>query len=163
MIVQFLKYKLQNMKNNIKKEYAYYVFSKHHNCHLGNHLNFTGDLSRLSVGQNSTINGYANFRFSKGKIDIGKDCLLARNVTIITQSYELDNTKKISSSNMFVKDVVIGDGAWIGSNVIIMPGVIIGEYSVIGAGSVVTKNVGRYEIWAGNPAKKIRSRRKDNE
>lgn len=54
------------------------------------------------------------------------------------------------------KPVIIKDGAFIGTDCIILKGVTIGEKSVIGAGSVVTKSVPDGEIWAGNPAKFIR-------
>ncbi len=54
--------------------------------------------------------------------------------------------------------VNIGNDVWIGSNCLIKQGVEIGNGAVIGMGSVLTKNVGPYEIWAGNPAKLIRKR-----
>ena len=54
--------------------------------------------------------------------------------------------------------IIIGNDVWIGARVILLPGVHIGNGCVIGAGSVVTKDVPDYEIWAGNPARKIRSR-----
>jgi maltose O-acetyltransferase len=63
------------------------------------------------------------------------------------------------------KSVTIGDGCWICSRVIILPGVHIGKNSVIGAGSVVTKDIPDYAIAAGNPAKVVRIRdgvHKDN-
>ena len=47
-------------------------------------------------------------------------------------------------------------GAWIASYAIILPGVTIGKNSVVGAGSVVTKDIPDYEVWAGVPAKKIK-------
>ena len=56
------------------------------------------------------------------------------------------------------KAVVIGNDVWIGANVIILPGVNIGDGAVIAAGAVVTKNVGPYEIVGGNPAKLIKKR-----
>ena len=52
----------------------------------------------------------------------------------------------------------IGNDVWIGQNVLVKSGVSIGDGAVIGMGSVVTKNVGPYEVWAGNPAKFIRYR-----
>ena len=51
------------------------------------------------------------------------------------------------------KEVIIGDDVWIGSDVTILPGVKIGNHSIIGACSVVTKDVPEYAIVAGNPAK----------
>jgi len=163
MLINFLIKKLRDKKNQLVKEYELFNYAKKHKCKLGQNLNLTGNLKNLNIGEGTTINGYANFRFSKGKISIGKNCLLARNITIITQAYKLDERKEITSKDMFNKDVVIGDGVWIGSNVTIMPGVKIGDYSVIGAGSILTKEVAKYEIWAGNPAKKIRNRQIINE
>lgn len=56
------------------------------------------------------------------------------------------------------KSTTIGNDVWIGNNVLIKSGVTIGNGSIIGMGSVVTKDIGDYEIWAGNPAKIIRYR-----
>ena len=55
-------------------------------------------------------------------------------------------------------DTIIGNDVWIGTEALIMPGITIADGAVIGARSVVTKNVGAYEIWAGNPAKFIKKR-----
>ena len=57
---------------------------------------------------------------------------------------------------MYSFPIVIEDGAWIGAGAIILPGITIGEYAVIGAGSVVTKDIPAYTIAAGNPCKLIR-------
>ena len=54
--------------------------------------------------------------------------------------------------------VVVGNDVWIGAGAVIMPGIKIGDGSIIGAGSIVTKDVESYSIVAGNPARKIRSR-----
>jgi acetyltransferase-like isoleucine patch superfamily enzyme len=62
----------------------------------------------------------------------------------------------LADVNIPTKPVTIEDGAFIGGDVIILKGVVIGENSVIGAGSVVAKSVPPGEIWAGNPAKFIR-------
>lgn len=56
------------------------------------------------------------------------------------------------------KEIVIGNDVWIGAKCCIKSGITIGDGAVIGMGSVVTKDVGPYEIWGGNPAKLIRKR-----
>jgi maltose O-acetyltransferase len=57
------------------------------------------------------------------------------------------------------RPVVIGDDVWIGGQVIILPGVKVGSHSIIGAGSVVTKDVPQYAVVGGNPAKVIKFRK----
>lgn len=59
------------------------------------------------------------------------------------------------------KDTIIGNDVWIGAGTVVLAGRKIGSGAVIGAGSVVTKDVGDYEIWAGNPARFIRKRFSD--
>lgn len=60
-------------------------------------------------------------------------------------------------------DTVIGNDVWIGAEAMIMPGIKIADGAVIGARSVITKNIGPYEIWAGNPAKCIKKRFSDEQ
>lgn len=80
-----------------------------------------------------------------------------------TKEYEEGNNGKFYKRffNPFAKTIV-GNDVWIGANVIIKSGVTISDGAVIGMGSVVTKNVGPYEIWAGNPARFIRKRFPDD-
>lgn len=59
------------------------------------------------------------------------------------------------------EETTIGNDVWLGAGVTVLSGVKIGNGAVVGAGSVVTKNIGDYEIWAGNPAKCIRKRFSD--
>ena len=158
MISHFFLKKLKSYLKKLVREYQLYKYSKKYKCNLGDNLNFLGSVDNIQIGQNTTINGNANFRFKDAKIIIGSDCLIARNVTIFTKSYLLDK-KKISTKDMFAKNVYIGNNVLLGSNVIIMPGVVIGNYSVVGAGSVVTKNIDEFEIWAGVPAEFIRRRK----
>ena len=56
------------------------------------------------------------------------------------------------------RDVTIGDDVWLGAGAILLPGTIVADGAVIGAGSVVIDSIGQYEIWAGNPARKIGER-----
>ena len=157
MILKFIIIKTRLYFRKLKKEYQLYKYSKKYNCNFGERLSFLGPLRNIEIGQNTTINGYANFRFKDAKITIGRDCLVARNVTILTKGYILDK-KQISTKHMLAKDVCIGNNVLLGSNIVIMPGIVIGNHAVVGSGSIVTKNIGDFEIWAGNPAKLIRRR-----
>ena len=60
------------------------------------------------------------------------------------------------------KVVIIGDDVWIGSNVVILPGVKIGKGSIIGAGTIVTKDVPEYSVFCGNPGRVVKSRNANN-
>lgn len=112
----------------------------------------------------------------KYKVIIGKYCSISINTIIIVDgnhrtdwitTYPFNETfkdlKKISGHPVGKGDVIIGNDVWIGMNVLILPGVRIGDGAVIGAGSVVTRNVEDYEIVAGNPAKHIKYRFKENQ
>tara|TARA_B110000259_G_C13739032_1_gene291704 strand:+ start:103 stop:522 length:420 start_codon:yes stop_codon:yes gene_type:complete len=138
--------------------YEIFVFSRENDCKISLNSNLTGNLSNLSVGENSVVNSGANFRFKEGLIKIGKDCLLAQNISIIANSYVIDDRKYISTSDMKASNVTIGDNVWIGTNVVIMPGVFIGDNSIIGSSAVLTKNVPNNEVWGGIPARLIRKR-----
>ena len=72
----------------------------------------------------------------------------------------MDSVSKKNGDDM---PIIIEDDVWIGANAIILSGVTIGEGAIIGAGSVVTKNVEPYTIFAGNPAKKIKMRFTEDE
>lgn len=88
-----------------------------------------------------------------GQITIGKGIFIGPNVGIITANHNFEHLEKHYNP----KPVVIGKNCWIGMNSIILPGVILGDNTIVGAGSVVTKS---FEdgavIIAGNPAKIIR-------
>jgi len=79
--------------------------------------------------------------------------LIGHNVVIATLNHDFNPANRIS---MTAKKVVIGNNVWIGSSSVILPGVSIGDGSIIGAGSVVTKNVEKNILVAGNPAKIIK-------
>lgn len=92
-------------------------------------------------------------------ITLEDNSALAGNVYIICHSNPYSHFKEVLLS--YVSPVVIKKGAWVGVNVTILPGVTIGEYSVVSAGSVVTKDVPDNCIVSGNPAEIIRRFSKD--
>lgn len=118
------------------------------------------------------------FENSEANLSIGKFCSIAQGVTIFlggnhnvdwittypfnVLDSDFSNGKKIKGHPTTKGDVIIGNDVWIGRSVTIMSGVKIENGAVIGAGAVVTKNIGAYEIWAGNPAKFIKKRFSQN-
>ena len=101
---------------------------------------------------------YANFNLTvvdDGECRIGNYCMFAPNVVISTTGHPVHPSFRDKGAQ-FSLPVVIKDHVWIGSNVTIMPGVTIGENSVIGAGSVVTKDIPANVVAAGVPCKVMR-------
>lgn len=90
-------------------------------------------------------------------IQIGKCCRIAQNVTLLAQTYETIPNLTNAQAQMKVSKVVIGDYVWLGANVVILPGVSVGDRAIIGANAVVTTDIPANEIWGGVPARYIRS------
>ena len=112
---------------------------------------------KIVIGEGS---GLSNCTIvSRESVMIGKDVRIGGSTHIYdTDFHGISFEDRIIHGDQNVKNspVVIEDGAFIGSSVIILKGVTIGRHSVIGAGSVVAKDVPAGEIWAGNPARFIR-------
>lgn len=91
-------------------------------------------------------------------ISIADDVMLGSGVHIYVSNHAFDDTSRpiIQQGHQDVKPVSIGKGAWIGANVIILPGVNIGENSVVGAGSVVTRSIPPRVVACGNPARIVK-------
>lgn len=110
----------------------------------------------LRIGKN--FHATRNFTVQcAGNITIGDDVLVASDVFIINYNHGLSPLSQSYLNNKLeVSDVVIGNGVWLGNNVIVLLGVHIGDKSIIGAGSVVTKDIPPYSIAIGNPAKVVK-------
>ena len=91
-----------------------------------------------------------------GFLEIQDDVDISEGTKIYTHKHDIYKLQHLIEPNETQERTVIGKGTWIGANSLIMPGVTIGEYAVIGAGSVVTKDIPAYTVYAGNPAKYIR-------
>lgn len=90
------------------------------------------------------------------KVSIGSRTLFGPNVQIYTATHPL-NYRERATGLEYAKPIWIGDDVWVGGSVVICPGVTIGNRSVIGAGSVVTKDIPDDVFAAGNPCRVIRS------
>ena len=94
-----------------------------------------------------------------GFIEIGDNCLIGPNVVLRTSNHVFsDRNVPIREQGHIPGRIIIRDDVWIGANVVLLPDVSVGRGAIIGAGSVVTKNVDDYAIVAGVPAKQIGSR-----
>ena len=114
---------------------------------------------KMEVGAGTSIER-GNLFMSEGGVTIGRDVLVAPYCRFITRQHTFfESDIPIYDQAMEYGQIVIEDGAWLGTGAIVLPGVRIGKGAIVGAGSVVTKSVPAFEIWAGNPARKIRDRR----
>lgn len=114
----------------------------------------------MAYGKNTHIgeNFYANFNLvivDDGDVYIGDNVMIAPNVTISPTGHPVElETRKLGMQ--FSIPIRIGNNVWIGSNSVILPGVSIGDNSVIGAGSIVTRNIPPNVVAVGNPCKVLR-------
>lgn len=135
------------------------------------------------LGQNSFLQGpitfhygvhtkigdrvFINFNFTvqdDAEVTIGNDCNFGPNVTIVTPVHPMlpDERKAIACADgtvrrlCYAKPVKIGNDCWFGANVVVCPGVTVGDNCVIGAGSVITKDIPSGSFAAGNPCRVIR-------
>ncbi|PTS91698.1 acetyltransferase [Pedobacter sp. HMWF019] len=92
-----------------------------------------------------------------GPVEIGNGVMLAQGIVIsgLNHGY-MDINQSPSTQKVVTKKITVGDDVWVGANVVITAGVSIGKHSVIGGGSVVTKDVPEYAVVVGNPAKLVK-------
>lgn len=93
------------------------------------------------------------FQGIDGEIFLGKGCFIAPGAGFITSNHDPANAE----NHLPGKDIVLGEGCWIGMNAVILPGVTLGPHTSVGAGAVVTKSFPEgYCVLAGTPARKIK-------
>jgi len=117
-----------------------------------------GNVSKLKLGDNVDL-AWGVIITTKGKVQIGDRTLIGYGTKILSANHNIpSNRGRIFTSGHSSSEIIIGNDVWIGASCIILPGIKIGEGSVIAAGSVVTKSVKPYTIVAGVPAKLIKNR-----
>lgn len=107
----------------------------------------------ITIGKNVFINSGCHFQ-DQGGITIGDGTLIGHNVVLATINHALEPDKKRRNSYAPIK---IGKHVWIGSNVTVLPGVTVGDWAVIAAGAVVTKDVPQLTVVGGVPARIIKT------
>ena len=106
----------------------------------------------IHIGENVFINSNCSMQ-DQGGIYIGDNVLIGHNACLLTINHQENPEKR---ANMFPSPIKIGNNAWLGSNVTVLPGITIGDGAIIAAGAVVTKDVEPNTIVAGVPAKVVR-------
>jgi acetyltransferase-like isoleucine patch superfamily enzyme len=117
---------------------------------------YVGDQATLNIGHNCGFSGTAIFATSS--IQIGSYSNFGGNSSLWdTDFHPLDyRLRRVQLEGTRTSPIKIGEDAFIGANVLILKGVTIGSRSIVGAGSVVSKDIPADQIWAGNPAQFIR-------
>jgi maltose O-acetyltransferase len=114
----------------------------------------------ISAGPESYIGELSTLQAVEGcSINIGTGCKISHNVRVYTQSDIADYDFSLGDPPKKYGNVIFYDYCWVGANVFISPGVNIGSNAIVGANSVVTKDIPSFEIWGGVPAKFIRRKK----
>ena len=139
---------------------------------------------QISIGQNCTVEQHVFFKYDgiwkpgpsiiikdrvfigancefniKKGIEISNDCLIGSNCKFVDHDHGIDINQKMNAQQCPEAEIIIEDDVWLGANVVVLKGVRIGKGSIVGAGTILTKSVPSYEIWAGVPGKKIGERK----
>jgi maltose O-acetyltransferase len=108
----------------------------------------------ITFGDGTWINDRCYFD-NRDRISIGSNCALAMEVMLCTSTHEIGDRNR-RSGEFRTAPIVIGDGAWLGTRTLVLPGVTVGSGCVIAAGSVVTADLEPDGLYAGAPARRIR-------
>lgn len=112
---------------------------------------------RLEVGSGTVIQPFVHIGAAE-RVRIGKGCLFASHVYVTDHDHDWSDPEDpvITNRRLEVAPVEIGDFVWLGERVMVLKGVTIGERSIVGAGSIVTRDVPPYSVAVGSPARVVR-------
>ncbi|WP_128381979.1 acyltransferase [Streptomyces cavernae] len=125
---------------------------------VGRHVELVPQGGSITIGSDCSLNNYV-VMYGAGGITVHDGCRIATGVTIIAFNHGFDDVKRpIRNQPITARGVVVESDVWIGARSILLDGVAVGRGSVVGAGSVVTRDIPEYAIVAGNPARVVRHR-----
>ena len=124
---------------------------------FSDHVKILGP-KRLSIGNRSKILNHVILD-ARGGLKIGSETQIGFESIVLTSSHRFDDiARSVVEQGMTRREVQIGNDVWLGTRVIVLPGVTIGDHVIVGAGSIVTGDIPKNAIAAGNPAKVLRER-----
>jgi acetyltransferase-like isoleucine patch superfamily enzyme len=117
-----------------------------------------GDPSRLRIHETAVVNN-ALFNVSGGTITVGKDAFFGHDVAVLTGTHDIEKfgRERQMAFPRSGRDVVIGEGVWLASHVLVLGPLTIGEHAVVAGGSLVREDVAPYTVVAGRPAKVVKT------
>jgi acetyltransferase-like isoleucine patch superfamily enzyme len=131
-------------------------------------LNMNGGGARLRIGEGSVIGADLTISCG-GLIDVGPGVLMSARISLLDSlhdydawmapHFERDEPARFTWAMTEARPVIVGEGTWLGINVVVLPGVTIGKGCIVGANSVVTRDLPDYSVAAGAPARVLRSGR----
>lgn len=108
---------------------------------------------RLTMGDMSSL-GKKTWAYCLNNITIGKNTCIGQDVYLLTGSHDISSP----DFTLVTKPIVIGDGVWVATGSTVLPGITLGDMTVVGASSVVVKSTEANDVVGGNPAKFIKKR-----
>ena len=145
--------------------YNYTYVAERRKLHLGAGVDLAPNLSlvnseRISIGAGSNIGSRCHLWAGDhhGRIVLGRHALLAPDVFITASDYRFDEGSPVIDQVKDERDVVVGDDVWLGTRVVVVAGVTIGDGCIVAAGAVVTRDLEPYSIAGGVPARVLGQR-----
>lgn len=151
---------LSNAKPNIGQKRIRGILVKGYINSMGKNVNIEKNAlvpPGITIGDNSGIGMSCRLL---SNVYLGSNVIMGPNCFFCTKNHEYSRTDIpiLQQGYQPVKEIIVGNDVWFGQSVIVLPGIKIGNGAIIGAGSVVTKDVPPYAIVGGNPAKIIKFR-----
>jgi len=117
-----------------------------------------GDRARLHIHPTAVVNN-ALFNVGSGDITVGEYAFFGHGVSVLTGTHDINKfgRERQLAIPRSGRDIVIGEGAWLASNVLVLGPCVIGAHAVVGGGSLVLGDVAPYTIVAGSPARVVRT------
>lgn len=127
------------------------------NCLINDYVIINSKTGYINIGESTAVNNFSVI-YGNGGVDIGKNCAIAHSVKIV-KNHVIPKRKTDSYSKSTELYTKIGNNVWLCANVVIIDGVKIGNYSIIGANSLVLHDLPESIVAGGNPAKILKKRK----